>query len=44
MSITKAGLYLIIGMLVFAAQVEAEILVGFAGPVIIFCLVFSLII
>jgi branched-chain amino acid transport system substrate-binding protein len=33
MSITKAGLYLIIGMLVFAAQVEAEILVGFAGPI-----------
>ena len=33
MSITKAGLNLIIGILVVTAQVEAEILVGFAGPI-----------
>lgn len=33
MSITKAGLNLIIGILVFNVQVEAEILVGFAGPI-----------
>ena len=33
MSITKAGLNLIIGILVVTVQVEAEILVGFAGPI-----------